>query len=251
MKEDLINARILIVDDQWANVDVLESFLLFKGFSNIRTTVYSREAISIIQEFEPDIILLDLNMPNLSGFDIMQQMQTEGLLNDLMHIMVLTEDASNETKKKAIAFGARDILIKPFDLIDVDLSIRNMLLNVYLLSQLKNQNKDLEEKVNSRTEELQHSNHELGKAKKLLEEKIEALQIQYKTLKEIAWIQSHVVRAPLARMMSAISLYDLENCTKIDHTEITKIVIDSALELDDIVRDITLKTNSVHLFDHA
>jgi putative two-component system response regulator len=206
MNADLNDARILIVDDQWSNIDVLENFLLLKGYSNIRTTVYSREVISIVQEFKPDLILLDLMMPHVSGFEVLKQLQDEGLMNELMPIMILTADDTVESKKKALAGGARDSLSKPFDLTDVDLRIRNMLLNIYLMLQLKGQNKELEEKINDRTEKLQHSNSELELAKKQLEEKIAAIQEQNKTLKEISWIQSHVVRAPLVRMMSAASL---------------------------------------------
>ena len=249
MEVHLTETRILIVDDQWSNIDVLENFLLLKGYNNIRTTVYSREAVSIVQEFKPNIILLDLMMPHISGFDVMKQLRDEGLMSELMPIMILTADDSIETKKKALSEGAKDFLSKPFDLTDVDLRIRNMLLNVYLLSQLKNQNKLLEEKVLDRTEKLQQSYHELELAKKQLEEKIEAIQEQNKTLKEIAWVQSHVVRAPLARMMSAISLYDLEEHQRISHEEISKMILISANELDEIVRDITQKSKKAHLFD--
>jgi DNA-binding response OmpR family regulator len=249
MNIDLKETRILIIDDQWTNIDVLENFLLIKGYTNIRTTVYSREAISIVQEFKPDIILLDLMMPHVSGFEVMKQLQDEGLMNELMPIMVLTADDSVETKKRALTEGAKDFLSKPFDLTDVDLRIRNMLLNVYLLSQLKDQNKLLEEKVNDRTEKLQHSYHELEEAKKLLEEKMIAIQDQNKTLKEISWIQSHVVRAPLVRMMSAASLFELEGPSKINHLEISKLILDAANELDVIVREITLKSKNAHLFE--
>jgi DNA-binding response OmpR family regulator len=249
MNVDLNDARILIVDDQWANIDVLENFLLIKGYTNIRTTVYSREVISIVQEFNPDIILLDLKMPHISGFELMKQMSDAGLMNELMPIMVITADVTVETKKKALSEGAKDFLTKPFDLTDVDLRIRNMLLNVFLLAQLKNQNKLLEEKVNDRTEKLQRSNHELELAKKQLEEKMVAIQEQNKTLKEIAWIQSHVVRAPLVRMMSAISLFDIDGPTTIEHTEISKLILDAANELDGIVREITIKSKNAHLFE--
>jgi response regulator RpfG family c-di-GMP phosphodiesterase len=188
-------------------------------------------------------------MPHVSGFEVLKQLQDEGLMNELMPIMILTADDSVESKKKALAGGARDFLSKPFDLTDVDLRIRNMLLNIYLMLQLKGQNKELEEKINDRTEKLQHSNSELELAKKLLEEKIAAIQEQNKTLKEISWIQSHVVRAPLVRMMSAASLFELDGPTKIDHIEISKMILDAANELDVIVREISVKSKNAHLFE--
>jgi len=130
-------------------------------------------------------------------------------------------------------------LTKPFDLTEVDLRIRNMLLNVYLMGRLKDQNVSLEEKVVERTEQLQHSLKELEAAKKQLEQKIAAIQEQNKALKDIAWIQSHVVRAPLARMMAAISLFEIGKAKNMDQTKINKIILDSANELDEIVKDIT------------
>ncbi len=249
MNADLNDARILIVDDQWSNIDVLENFLLLKGYSNIRTTVFSREVISIVQEFKPDLILLDLMMPHVSGFEVLQQIQDAGLMSELMPIMILTADDTVEAKKKALSGGARDFLSKPFDLTDVDLRIRNMLLNIYLMMQLKDQNKELEEKISDRTEKLRHSNSALELAKKLLEEKIAAIQEQNKTLKEISWIQSHVVRAPLVRMMSAASLFELDGPTNIDHIEISKLILDAANELDVIIREISQKSKNAHLFE--
>lgn len=249
MKEDLKDARILIVDDQSANIDVLENLLLIKGYYNIKTTADSREAISIIQEFKPDLLLLDLMMPHISGFDIMMMLREMGLLNGFMPIMILTADVTTETKKRALSEGANDFLTKPFDLTEVDLRIRNMLMNVYLMRQLKHQNVLLEDKVNERTMELQHSLSELQLAKKMLEEKMLAIQTQNITLKEIAWIQSHVVRAPLARLMAAISIFDLENISNIDQKKVNQIILDSANELDGIVRDITHKSFNAHLFE--
>lgn len=249
MKEDLKDAKILIVDDQSANIDVLENLLTIKGYYHIKTTTESRDAVSLLQEFNPDLLLLDLMMPHVSGFDIMKQLREMGLFNGLMPIMVLTADVTPETKKRALSEGANDFLTKPFDLTEVDLRIRNMLMNVFLMSQLTHQNIILEEKVNNRTKELQHSLAELERAKKMLEKKISAIQAQNITLREIAWIQSHVVRAPLARLMAAISIFDLENISNIDLKKVNQIILDSANELDGIVRDITHKSNNAHLFE--
>jgi len=100
MKPDLFDARILIVDDQQANIDVLLNLLLIKGYTNIRTIVDSREAIDAVKEFKPDILLLDLMMPHVSGFDVMKELQAQGLTGGFMPIMVLTADATNETKRE-------------------------------------------------------------------------------------------------------------------------------------------------------
>jgi len=161
MNLNLKDARILIVDDQLPNVEVLESMLEMTGYSNVKSTTDSREAIGIIKEYKPNLLLLDLMMPHLSGFDIMQQIKAEGLSSGLMPILVLTADATADAKKRALSEGANDFLTKPFDLTEVGLRIKNLLFNVYLLSQLQNQNEVLEQKVAERTAELRVKNKEL------------------------------------------------------------------------------------------
>lgn len=162
MKESLKDARILIVDDQQPNIEVLETMLLMTGYANVKSTTESREAIELIKQYQPNLLLLDLMMPNVSGFDIMKQLKDEGLHSGLMPILVLTADATSETKKRALSEGASDFLTKPFDLSEVGLRIKNLLCNVYLLSQLQNQNEVLETKVAERTAELNIKNKELA-----------------------------------------------------------------------------------------
>lgn len=196
MREDLKDSRILIVDDTLANIEVLENLLLMKGYTNVLSVTDSTKAIETIKKFQPELILLDLMMPEVSGFDILDQLNKEPHALKLMRILVLTADITPESKKKALSGGASDFLTKPFDLTEVDLRIKNLLYTVYLLSQLTNQNAILEERVAERTSEL--------------EKNLAAIELQNKALREISWIQSHVVRAPLARMMGAIALLDIK-----------------------------------------
>lgn len=252
MNSDLRDARILIVDDQLSNIELLQGFLILKEYQNIRVTQDPREVFAIVSEFKPDLILLDLMMPYLSGSDVMRQLNIEGLLADgLIKILVLTADANVEIKIKALSLGASDFLTKPLDLLEVDLRIKNLLLNVYLLSQLNNYNLELEEKVNARTIALKNVNEELILAKKNVELNLEELKAQNNILKDIAWIQSHVVRAPLARMMGAISLLEIQYADKINHTEINGIVLSSAHELDEIIRAISEKTYKARVFENV
>jgi len=151
--------------------------------------------LTLVREFHPDILLLDLMMPHLSGFDIMQQLKETGLINGFMPILVLTADATSEAKKRALTEGASDFLTKPFDLNEVDLRIRNLLLTVYLMSQFRNQNHLLEEKVMERTAALISTNQDLLNTKLQLEENLHSISRQNQVLKSIAWTQAHVVRA--------------------------------------------------------
>ena len=227
MKEDLKDARILIIDDTLANIEVLENLLMMKGYTNVKSLSDSTLALSTIKEYEPELILLDLMMPQVSGFDIMEELKKVPSAFPLMRILVLTADITPESKKKALSGGASDFLTKPFDLTEVDLRIRNLLYTVFLLSQLTNQNIILEEKVKERTLEL--------------EKNLAAIELQNKALREISWIQSHVVRAPLARMMGAISLLEIKDDAGVTQEEIMDIVITSANEIDKTVREISAK----------
>lgn len=233
MTEDLKDSRILIIDDTLANIEVLENLLMMKGYTNVSSISDSTKAMDMIKSFKPELILLDLMMPEISGFDIMEQLQKEPDAFKLMRILVLTADITPESKKKALSGGASDFLTKPFDLTEVDLRIKNLLYTVYLLSQLTNQNAVLEEKVAERTAEL--------------EKNLAAIELQNKALREISWIQSHVVRAPLARMMGAIALLDIKDDAGVTQEEIMEIVVSSANEIDKTVREISSKTAQANI----
>ena len=116
MREDLKDSRILIIDDTLANIEVLENLLMMKGYTNVSAISDSTKAIETIKSFQPELILLDLMMPEVSGFDIMEQLKQETDTFKLMRILVLTADITPESKKKALSGGASDFLTKPFDL---------------------------------------------------------------------------------------------------------------------------------------
>src|SRR5512133_3316416 len=104
----LKEANILIVDDQEANIDVLDGFLEMQGYSNIKTTTDPREVTGLLTSFKPDLILLDLTMPYLNGFEVMEQLK--GLIpeNAFLPILVLTADITAESKIRALSGGASD-----------------------------------------------------------------------------------------------------------------------------------------------
>lgn len=161
----LKNARILIVDDEQANVDVLSGLLEFKDYTNVYTTTDPRLVAGLFQEINPDIILLDLMMPHLTGFQILEQIMPLIPESDYLPILVLTADITTNSKLRALAGGAKDFLTKPFDLMEVDLRIKNLLQTRYLHTQLQNQNLILEQKVQERTIELQNTIVELEVSK--------------------------------------------------------------------------------------
>ena len=150
----LSRARILIVDDEPANISLLQYILQAAGYEDLRSTTDPRQVVSIFREFQPDLVLLDLMMPHLSGFEIMRRLDGEITSGDCVPILVLTADVSATTKHAALQAGASDFLTKPFDQIEVLLRIRHLLQIRTQHLQLSRQNDSLEDAVRARTAEL-------------------------------------------------------------------------------------------------
>src|SRR5260370_32532882 len=110
---DLSSSSILIVDDQQANVDLLEQILGMQGYQKVASTTDPRQVVALCHKLSPDLILLDLHMPYLTGMDVIQQLR--GLINSYLPILVLTADITPEAKRQALKVGANDFLSKPFD----------------------------------------------------------------------------------------------------------------------------------------
>ena len=154
------SAKILIVDDEPANVLLLEHLLEEWGYSHIRSTSDPHQALPLYLEFCPDLVLLDLMMPELDGFAVMQQLRASIIEQMRLSIVVLTADTSIETKRKALALGAQDFLSKPFDAVELALRLNHLLEIQFLHRQLSHQNYILEARVAERTEQLARSEHE-------------------------------------------------------------------------------------------
>jgi signal transduction histidine kinase len=203
LNTSLENSKILIVDDQQSNIDVLTGLLDAKGYKFYKSTTESLMVIKLFEEYIPDIILLDLNMPHLSGFQVMIQLNAIIPPESFIPILVLTADVTSEAKQKALAGGATDFLTKPFDLVEVDLRIQNLLRIRILHQQIKDQNILLEEKVKERTSELEKTNVELISAKEKAEEMNKLKSIFLANM-------SHELRTPLISVLGFAELLQLE-----------------------------------------
>ncbi len=151
---EILNAKILIVDDQQSNVLLLEEILRDAGYTNVSSTMDPHTVAALHREHRYDLILLDLQMPGLDGFQVMENLkaiETEG------YIPVLVITAQPAHKLQALQAGAKDFVSKPFDLTEVKTRIHNMLEVRLLHRQLDNYNKVLEQTVQERTAELRES----------------------------------------------------------------------------------------------
>ena len=148
------HARILVIDDEDANLRALRKLLDRAGFHDIRYTPESREAAGLFREFQPDLILLDLHMPHLDGFQVMEGLNRLIPDGEYLPVLVLTGDHDQEVRQRALASGAKDFVTKPFEATEVTLRIRNLLETRFLHRQLARHNETLEQRVQERTREL-------------------------------------------------------------------------------------------------
>lgn len=145
--------KILIVDDEPANVALLEDMLEEAHYTRVQSLSDSRHAMEATAEFKPDLILLDLMMPHIDGLTILEHLRSTPA-EILLPVIVLTADVEGGTRRRALAAGASDFLLKPLDQFEVLLRIGNLLEMRRLHIQLDTQRGALEEAVRARSLEL-------------------------------------------------------------------------------------------------
>lgn len=147
---------LLVVDDEPANLRLLERVLWRAGFVNIRSTTSPREALQMAGDLMPDIVLIDLHMPEMSGVAVMRELNAVDA--DMQPLVVmLTGDDSRAAKAEALSAGAKDFITKPFDTTEVALRIRNFADLRIMHKRLQQSNDSLEQKVQLRTAELERA----------------------------------------------------------------------------------------------
>ncbi|MGK2913240.1 MAG: response regulator [Porticoccaceae bacterium] len=151
---ELLNASILIVDDQEANVRLLEQMLAEAGYVCVASTENPREVCALHRQHHYDLILLDLQMPGMDGFQVMEGLKTNAA-DSYLPVLVITAQPGH--KLRALQAGAKDFISKPFDLVEVKTRIHNLLEVRLLYKQLENYSKVLEQTVQERTAELRES----------------------------------------------------------------------------------------------
>ena len=155
------SARILIVDDQEANILALRGMLEVSDFTDIISTTDPTEVVGICTTAKPDLIILDLHMPQLDGYEVMGQLTPWTRGSTRLPILVATADITPEAKRRALSMGARDFLPKPLDPSEVVIRVMNLLETRLLQSELREQNRSLEDSVRERTRELEQARVEV------------------------------------------------------------------------------------------
>ncbi len=154
------NARILIVDDEPDEVETLRRMLHRAGFNRVESTNEPREAAALYIRLRPDLILLDLRMPEMDGLAVMDQLNQIAEASYLP-ILMLTGDMTPEARREALSRGAKDFVNKPFNTDEVLLRIRTLLETRFLYLQIQTQNQMLEARVRERTRELEAAQIEI------------------------------------------------------------------------------------------
>ena len=154
--------KILIVDDEPVNVALLEEILTENEYTRFQSVTNSKAALEICNTFQPDLVLLDLMMPQPDGFAILESLRSQSE-QTFLPVVVLTADTNEQSKIRALTAGATDFLLKPFDHVEVALRIANLLRSRRAHLFVDNQRAALEDAVRERTAELRATIAELEK----------------------------------------------------------------------------------------
>jgi putative two-component system response regulator len=158
--ELVLLSKIMIVDDEAYNVQIFQKHLQLAGYQYFATTSNSTQALSILQRERPDLLLLDIMMPQISGLEILEHLRTMPAYRRLP-VIILTASTDRETKQRALQLGTNDYLNKPIDYEDLTLRVRNALLMKIFHDRLTRHAELLEEVVERRTKELVVSREEI------------------------------------------------------------------------------------------
>ncbi len=152
MLEQFRDAKVLVVDDNVANVQLLSALLARSGLRTVRSALDAQAALDAVRESEPDVILLDLHMPKTDGYAVLERL---AITTDVEYlpVLVLTADTTKDAVHRALSLGARDFLTKPFDATEVVLRVRNLLETRYLYKALREHNVALADELARRLAE--------------------------------------------------------------------------------------------------
>lgn len=153
------HACVMIIDDERLNIEVVKSYLKQEGFERFLSTTHSPSAVGMLRQHSPDIVLLDINMPEVNGLEILAEMRQDPFLNKIP-VLILTAANDPKIKLQALRLGASDFLAKPVDPSELTLRLENVLAVKAYQDHLAEYSERLEQQVRIRTEELERSRQE-------------------------------------------------------------------------------------------
>ncbi|MDP3921254.1 MAG: response regulator [Candidatus Omnitrophota bacterium] len=220
----ILNSNILIIDDEEAMASMLAEILIEEKYANVRFITDPRKSLETYEEFQPDLIILDLNMPRMDGFDVMEKIKTVEK-GAYLSILVLTGESDQEIRLRALQAGAKDFLNKPINLAETLVRIHNLLEVRILHKDSQNQNKILERHVFERTKQLREAIAELNQAH------YEAKQAYIETI---------------YRLSLATEYKDEDTAAHVRRMSLYSSVMARALGLDDETADMLLYASPMH-----
>lgn len=165
---DLAGSPVLLIDDNAANLTLLQRTLEWGGFTNIHACARGREGLDLLPAVNPHLVILDLMMPGMSGYEFLEAVGRKQHAEGLLPILVYTADLTAQAKIRALELGAADFLTKPGEAVEICLRVRNFLRTRLMHVELQRSNEVLESRVQRRTEHLAIARKEaitlLGKA---------------------------------------------------------------------------------------
>jgi putative two-component system response regulator len=155
------DARIAVIDDEAANVELVVRILELDGYTNVSGYTDPLEFLDTCRFLPPDLMLMDLRMPEINGFQVLERLKRTVADFDYRPVMVITSDDDRETKQKALSSGARDFLSKPVSPVEVRLRVGNLLHTRFLQLELQRHAERLEDRVKARTAQLEEARIEI------------------------------------------------------------------------------------------
>jgi putative two-component system response regulator len=153
--------RLLVVDDERRNLDLLGTVLARAGYGDVTLVADPQEALDRFEAARPDLVLLDLHMPGLDGFEVLERLGALVGDDDFVPVVMLTADGARPARERALELGAHDFLTKPFDVTEVLLRVRNLLRTLHLHDRVRRHREILEDEVRERTADLAEARLEL------------------------------------------------------------------------------------------
>jgi len=202
--DDIKDAAILVVDDNASNVELLREILRHDGYRNVRGETDPRKVPALCEAQVYDLLLLDIRMPYMSGFELMERLKTI-YAGDYVPVLVLTAQTDQDTRRKSLELGANDFLTKPFIAWELLHRVHNMLEIRTLYRRVAQQNRDLERRVAERTTELSEA---LAAARQADRAKLDFLSVM-----------SHELRTPLNSVIGFAEVMASESLGRLGHPD--------------------------------